>query len=322
MISLVVPCYNEGSGLRLTCAALVAAANGWDEATEIVLVDDGSSDDTWSVIEEQSRRDGRVRGVRLQRNFGHQAAVGAGLEQARGQAVVVLDADLQDPPELIGRMIALWREGNEIVYAQRNRRHGETVFKRLAGNLFYRLLEGVTDVEIPRDTGDFALLDARVVRQLLAFREKAVFWRGLRCWTGVRQAAVHFDRPARAFGESKYTLKKLCALASAGLFSFSAAPLRLAGYAGMLTIAGAAAMVGTDVLWCLTAPGETPWLAGPVAWAGFFLGGVQLLAVGILGEYVYRIYDEVRDRPRWLIAETTDHAEAAPPAAPWHRKAG
>ena len=310
MLSLVIPCYNEAEVLALTYGALVEAATDWHEPVEIILVDDGSTDETWSIIESLARRDTRVRGIRLARNFGHQAALGAGLEVARGDAVVTLDADLQDPPNLIEQMMARWRQGYEIVYAQRTRRHGESMFKKVAGHLFYRLLDRVNTVSMPRNTGDFALFDARVVRILRQFREHALFWRGLRCWSGFRQTAVYFDRPGRARGKTKYTLRKLVKLASDGLLSFSPLPLRLAFYAGTLVLVGTLLTTLGAALWRLGVPGVTPWPISPAVFAAFYLGSVQLICLGIIGEYLNRIYDEVRDRPRWIVDKTLGMTEA------------
>jgi dolichol-phosphate mannosyltransferase len=319
MISVVIPCFNEGEVLRLTYCALTDAVHYWGEDVEILLVDDGSSDDTWAIIEDLAGRDSRVRGVRLSRNFGHQAAMGAGLERAGGEAVVVLDADLQDPPELVARMIALWKQGNDVVYARRNRRHGETWFKRATASLYYRLLGRLTQVRVPRDTGDFALMDARVVRTLLGFREHALFWRGLRSWAGFRQAEVTFDRPERAAGTTKYGLRKMLRLAGNGLVNFSDLPLQLPLYAGALALlltllAGVVSLTGG--LFGLWPGGDV----GPTALALFFLGSVQLLCLGLVGEYLNRIYEEVRGRPRWVVAETVGAEEAEPVRAPSRRR--
>ncbi len=270
MISVVIPCYNEAEVLHLTCETVMAAAHDWGESYELILVDDGSQDETWDLIAEWANRDTRVRGVRLSRNFGHQAALGAGLEEAEGEAVVVLDADLQDPPALVTEMIAHWRAGAEVVYAQRNCRQGETVFKRVTGNLFYRLLDRINQVTIPRDTGDFVLLDAQVVRHLLNFQEHALFWRGLRCWTGFRHVAVHFDRPPRAKGETKYTLAKLMQLATNGLFSFSYLPLRLGLYLG-------AGLLGLTAI--ATAIASAAW----AVWGNFVLSPILLAVLAIGG---------------------------------------
>jgi dolichol-phosphate mannosyltransferase len=304
MISLVIPCCNEEEVLRLTHRTLIEAAAAWFEPIEILFVDDGSQDDTWAIIESLAARDPRVRGVRLTRNFGHQAAIGAGLEQARGKAVVILDADLQDPPLLIGEMLARWQEGADIVYAQRTRRQAESLFKRLAGHVFYRVLDRCTETPIPRDAGDFCLLDARVVRTLRRFCEQGLFWRGLRAWTGYRSAVVHFDRPGRVRGQSKYTLRKLLELGGNGLLSFSRWPLRLPFGLGIVLL------VLSLFLTCLAAghrlatSAEAPWLFPPLLLVVLFLGAVQLFSLGVIGEYLQRIYDEVRGRPRWLIEKS------------------
>ncbi len=301
MISLVIPCYNESEVLPLTYERLVEAARNWGDSVEMIFVDDGSSDDTWQIIQALARRDGRVRGLRLSRNFGHQAAMGAGLENVRGEVVVVLDADLQDPPSLIDEMLARWREGYDVVYAQRNRRHGETWFKRFTASLFYRLADRLNALSIPRDTGDFSLLDAKVARTLVGFREHSLFWRGLRSWSGYRQTAVHFDRPQRAAGATKYTFHKMFRLASHGLLCFSEFPLRLPLYAGAasLLLTGAAS---AWTLLCYVIGGSWTAAAMPSTSLGlFFLGSVQLICLGVMGEYLNRIYDEVRNRPRWIV---------------------
>ena len=309
MLSLIVPCYNESEVLELTYQTLVAESRSWDMPFELVFVDDGSRDDTWLIITRLAARDSRVRGLRMSRNFGHQAAVGAGLAHATGSAVVVLDADLQDPPQLIATMLERWREGYEVVAARRNRRQGESPLKKLLGYLFYRLLARITDVDIPKDTGDFALLDRGVVDVLAACREHSMFWRGLRCYAGFRHTFVHFDRPGRARGQSKYTLRKLLHLASSGLLSYSAVPLRLGLYLGAATLVGSL-LAGLGSLACALFTDITP----PVSGLGvslFFLGATQLICVGICGEYLSRIYDEVRNRPRWIVAQEVGRTAAA-----------
>lgn len=308
MLSLVIPCYNETDVLDLTYQTLVDEAKYWHEPIEIVFVDDGSKDNTWNIIERLAQRDERVVGLRLSRNFGHQSAIGAGLERARGDAVVVLDADLQDPPQVVREMLDKWRAGAQVVAAQRLRRQGESWFKKSVGFLFYRLLERITDVAIPTDTGDFALLDRQVVDTLLSLREHNMFWRGLRCYTGFRHAFVHFERPGRAAGESKYTLRKLMGLASNGLLSFSDFPLRLPMYLGLVTMAATLllAIGGTTASWLTGAD-----FSASLSSIGlFFLGAVQLLCLGMIGEYMNRIYAEVRNRPRWIIADQVSQKEA------------
>lgn len=301
MISLVIPCYNEAEVLELTYGQLVEAAGCWGDVVEMIFIDDGSRDDTWQIIESLTRRDPRVCGLRLSRNFGHQAAMGAGLERACGEVVIVLDADLQDPPSLVAEMLERWRDGYDVVFAQRNRRHGETWFKRATACLFYRLLDRFNSCAIPRDTGDFCLLDAKVARTLSSFREHAIFWRGLRAWSGYRQTAVRFDRPQRAAGTTKYTLRKMVRLASHALLCFSELPLRMPLYLGGATVA----MSGAALVWSIAARllggAMAPWSISSASLALFFLGGVQLLCLGMIGEYLNRIYDEVRDRPRWIV---------------------
>ena len=303
MISVVIPCFNEGPVVKLAHRAVSQAAANWNDSFELLLVDDGSSDDTWQHIRELNRQDSRIEGIRLARNFGHQAAVGAGLERATGEVVVVLDADLQDPPELVAEMLDRWAEGYDVVYAQRRRREGETWFKRFTAYGYYRLLARVSDVEIPRDSGDFALMDATVVQQLVAMREHAIYWRGLRSWTGGRQTAVLYDRPPRVEGEAKYNFWKSLRLAADGLLTFSNLPLRMSFFAGamVLAVTGAAGMgsvaarlVGSDAAGNLDLGTLGTW----------FIGGVQLLALGVVGEYLNRIYEEVRNRPRWIVSET------------------
>ena len=308
MLSLVIPCYNETEVLELTYRTLVNEAPHWDEAIEIVFVDDGSQDDTWSIIERLAQRDERVVGLRLSRNFGHQAAIGAGLEQARGDAVIVLDADLQDPPQVVRAMLEQWRAGCQVVAAQRLRRQGEGWFKKTVGYLFYRLLGQVTDVAIPADVGDFALLDRQVVDTLLSFREHGMFWRGLRCYSGFRHARVLFERPGRAAGQTKYTLRKLMGLASNGLLAFSDLPLRLPLYLGLLTLALSGVIGLGSFAWVWATDAALP--VSLLELGLFFLGSVQLLSLGVIGEYLNRIYAEVRNRPRWIIAAEVGQREA------------
>lgn len=303
MISVVIPCYNEGPVVRLVHRAVNDAAETWNDSFELLLVDDGSCDDTWDVIRELAEEDHRVQGIRLARNFGHQAAVGAGLERAQGHAVVVLDADLQDPPELVSEMLQRWREGHDVVYAQRRRRSGETLLKRFTAYAYYRLLSWASDVNIPRDTGDFALMDAHVVEQLVAMNEHAIYWRGLRSWTGGRQTAVLYDRPRRVEGEAKYSFFQSLRLASDGLLSFSTLPLRLSLYCGTAVLIASLLLAAISVATHLMASHANSVL--PLGTLGtWFIGGVQLVFLGVVGEYLNRIYDEVRNRPRWIVSTT------------------
>lgn len=311
MISLVLPCYNESAVLELTYNTLVNASKNWGDTIEIILVDDGSHDDTWELIEGLARRDRRVRGFKLSRNFGHQAAVGAGLEMADGDAVIVLDADLQDPPSLIGEMLQKWRQGYEVVYAQRRKRVGDPAFKRVMTKLFYRLLERANNSAFPRDVGDFALLDAKVVQTLRGFKEHAVFWRGLRWWSGFKQTNVLFDRPERARGETKYTLRKLAQLGIDGLLALSPLPPRLPLYVGAATLALAAGCTLVCGGAKLLGQASIDWATLLLSLALLYVAGAQLCCLGVLGEYLNRIYAEVRNRPRWIVSHAVGEALSA-----------
>jgi glycosyltransferase involved in cell wall biosynthesis len=297
-VSVVAPCYNEEAVLPAFIARLEAAAAMWNVSWEVVLVDDGSSDRTWEMIRSQHLRDRRWRGIRLSRNFGHQAAISAGLKHASGSAVVIMDSDLQDLPELISTLIAQWRIGFEIVYAiRRNRKEGRS--KRLAYDTFYRILTYVADISIPLDSGDFCLIDRKVVDLLNALPERNRFLRGLRAWVGFRQIGVPYDRAGRAAGTPKFTLRQLTQLAVDGLFSFSVFPLRVTAWAG-LAVAGSSLVFLVAQIGRATASDSALTLAAAIV----FAGGVQLMFLGVLGEYIGRIYDEVRLRPSWIVWES------------------
>lgn len=308
LLSIVVPCFNESEVLPTLIARLTEASSDWPSNWEILLVDDGSTDDSWSQIAAQTSTDGHWKALRFARNFGHQTAVSAGLQHAAGQVVVVMDADLQDPPEVIPQYIDKWREGFEVVYAIRTKRK-EGPLKRLCYWLFYRLLSGVVSQPIPLDSGDFCLMDRKVIEVLKAMPERNRFVRGLRAWAGFRQIGIPYERHARAAGEVKYTFNRLTRLALDGIFSFSVIPLRLAVYLGlavsMLSLCGAAFTLLQRIF------NEFFYSMGLAPVPGFativisilFLGGVQLICIGILGEYLGRIYDEVKQRPAWVIAE-------------------
>ncbi|OHB80661.1 MAG: glycosyl transferase [Planctomycetes bacterium RBG_16_64_12] len=326
MISIVVPCYNEKEVLDELYQRLSRAAESWEEPFEVIVVDDGSDEETWQRIEAVHRRDPRWKAVRFSRNFGHQTAVSAGIARAAGRAVIVLDADLQDPPEELHRFLAKWREGYEVVYGLRRKRK-EGPLKRLCYHLFYRILAGTASQPIPADSGDFCLMDRRVVDLLNAMPERNRFVRGLRAWVGFRQIGVEYPRDARRAGKPKYTLSKLIRLAVDGLFSFSTVPLRLATYLGLAvsTIAFLGAVF--TLVQRLFADwfdsiglGPVPGFATIVI-AILFLGGVQLICLGIMGEYIGRIYDEVKGRPSWIVRQTlgwesADRDAEATPANP------
>ena len=302
-ISVVVPCFNEDVVLPETTRRLTASMEGIGRSFEIVYVDDGSKDHTASVLTELHASDPRIRVVRLSRNFGHQIAISAGLEYARGAAVVLIDADLQDPPEVISEMVALWRQGHDVVYGTRRNREGETAFKTLTAKWFYRFVNRLSEVPIPLDSGDFRLLDRRVVDALLTMPERDRFVRGMVSWVGFRQISVPYDRAPRHAGDSKYTLFRMARFAADGILSFSIAPLRIASVMGIasfaLALLGGLAAVGVGVA---TGRWVSPW-----AWvllAVLLLGGAQLLCLGIFGEYLGRTYAENKRRPLYFVRET------------------
>lgn len=316
LISVVVPVYNEASGINELCARLTAALRGHD--FECIFVNDGSTDATPHLIREIARGDPRFKLVSLSRNFGHQAAISAGLAFASGACVAIMDGDLQDPPELLPDMVRLWSEGADVVYGVRARRR-EGSFKRLAYRVFYRLLTRVASVEIPRDAGDFSVMDRRVVDLLVAMGEYHRYVRGLRSWVGFRQVALPYARDVRHTGIPKYTLSKLMELALTGIVSFSYAPLRLAALAGAgISLAAFAIglfyliqrLVGFRVFG--HSPEDVPGFTSVFVLIAF-LFGVQLLILGVLGEYVGRIFEEVKRRPVFIVDELVglDPARAA-----------
>jgi dolichol-phosphate mannosyltransferase len=273
-----------------------------EETWELVLVDDGSQDDTASILRSLSSQDPHVRPVIFARNFGHQLAVTAGLDYSRGQAVVIIDSDLQDPPEVIPDLVAQWRDGYEVVYAVRTEREGETWFKLFTASLFYRLIYRITDVKIPVDTGDFRLMDRRVVDVLKTMRERHRFPRGMSAWVGFKQIGVPYKRAARYAGVTKYPFKKMLRLAINAVTGFSYFPLQMATYFGFVS-AGIAALA-IPVVVVLRVIGS-PFFTGQASTliAVLFLGGVQLISLGVLGEYLGRIYDEAKGRPLYILSE-------------------
>ena len=299
-LTVVLPVYNEEALLPELHRRLVAALGPLGLPYEILYVDDGSSDRSLEVVTALAREDSRVGVLSLSRNFGHQMALTAGLDHARGEAVVLMDSDLQDPPELIPELVARWREGLDVVYAQRRARPGESAFKRATAYAFYRFMRTLASVDIPADTGDFRLLSRPAADALRSLRERQRFLRGLVAWLGFRQGSVLYDRPPRASGESKYSIRQMARLALFGLFSFSNLPIALVGLAG--TVVCGAAVVAL-------AAGANAGHAGL-----FFLGGVQLLAVWVLGQYVSTMSDEARRRPLYLVRGTVNVAPRPPEA--------
>ena len=301
--SLIIPVYNEEATLLELYRRVSTVMNQLDGFSELILINDGSGDRSLELMRELRLNDSRVCYLSLARNFGHQIAVTAGLNMARGEAVIILDADLQDPPELIPNLIERWRQGYQVVYAQRTQRRKENWFKRLTAYGFYRILKRLADVEIPTDTGDFCLLDRRVVDVLNAMPERNRYLRGLRSWVGFKQIAVYFERDPRFAGEVKYTFRKSFSLAVNGLVSFSKVPIRLATYLGLLSALVALIMMILVVYWRFFAPQSPLTGIATITVAIFFLGAVQLLCIGILGEYVGRIYEEVKGRPLYTFSE-------------------
>jgi polyisoprenyl-phosphate glycosyltransferase len=302
--SIVIPIYNEEDNIPEMYRRLCHVMEQLDGETEVILVDDGSRDHSLSMIRELNACDSRVRYLSLARNFGHQIAVTAGLNFVQGTIVIVMDADLQDPPELILAMIEKWHQGYQVVYAQRLSRKKESWLKRFTAYAFYRILHKLADVEIPPDTGDFCLMDRQVVDALNAMPERNRYIRGLRAWVGFRQTAVYFEREPRFAGKVKYTFGKSWALAIDGIISLSRVPLKLATYLGLLSAGVALVMILLVLYWRLFDP--TAPLIGftLITIALFFLGSVQLFCIGILGEYIGRIYEEVKGRPIYTLKET------------------
>ncbi len=301
--SLIIPIYNEEETIPELYRRVSAVMDSLDDSVELILINDGSRDQSLNLMRELQERDARVCYISFARNFGHQAAVTAGLNFARGQVIVVLDADLQDPPELIPKMIESWQAGYHVVYAQRTKRKKESWFKRLTAYVFYRLLRQLADVDIPADTGDFCLMDRQVVDVLNSMPERNRYIRGLRAWIGFRQTAVKFERDPRFAGEVKYTFKKSLALAINSLVSFSKIPLRISTYLGLFSALIALLMALLVLYWRLQQPDSPVTGLATILIAVFFLGSVQLIGIGILGEYIGRIYEEVKGRPAYTIAE-------------------
>lgn len=314
LVSIVVACYNEEAVISELHSRLTSVLEQiGDLDGEVVYVDDGSKDQTPDLLRQLQASDRRVRVVTLSRNFGHQLAVTAGLEHANGDAVVIIDADLQDPPEVIPEMIARWRDGYHVVYGLRAKREGESAFKLWTAKVFYRLINRLSEVEIPVDVGDFRLMDRQVVDVLLAMPERDRFLRGMISWIGFKQVAVIYDRAARHAGETKYPFIKMLRFAVDSVISFSFVPLRLAVWMGFAAIAAAVAgIIYALVIRIYT----TTWVRGwaSIFTAVLFLGGVQLITLGIVGEYVGRIYAEVKLRPLYVVKQRLGFEPEAPSA--------
>ena len=301
-ISVVVPVFNEEEIIDLFYERAKSVLGGMHELSwEIVFVDDGSSDGSYTKLSALASRDPNVKVLKFSRNFGHQIAITAGVDEARGDCVVVIDSDLQDPPEVIPSMVEQWRQGYDVVYGVRSEREGETAMKLMTASMFYRLLGRLTNVQIPANVGDFRLMSRRVVDQLKLLREKDRFVRGLVSWVGFNQTGVTYHREARQAGVTKYPLRKMIKFAFDGITSFSTAPLKLATWTGYL--AALAAVLYLISVFVQRALGITVEGWATIMVAMLFLGSVQLICLGILGEYLGRIFNEVMPRPMYVVQE-------------------
>lgn len=301
--SFVIPIYNEEDNIAELYRRLQHLIVSLDGPAEMILVDDGSCDRTLSLIRQLHHDDPQVRYLSLARNFGHQIALTAGLQFAQGKAIIVMDADLQDPPEVVPELIEKWRQGYQVVYAKRVARQRESGWKRLTAYLFYRFLKRLSDIHIPTDTGDFCLMDRQVVDLLNKMPERNRYIRGLRAWVGFQQTAITLHRPPRFAGEVKYTFRKSLTLALSSIMAFSKVPLRLATYLGLFASALAVFMMFLTLYWRFFNPSSQLIGYTMITMAIFFLGAVQLICLGILGEYVGQIYEEIKGRPLYTVKE-------------------
>lgn len=301
--SVVVPVYNEEEVILESCKRLKKVLDSLHETYEIIFVNDGSKDKTAAIINELCEMDKKLKLINFSRNFGHQIAVTAGMDFAEGDAIVVIDADLQDPPEVIPKMIEKWKEGFEVVYGKRLERKGETYFKKVTAKVFYRFLKKMTDVDIPVDTGDFRLIDRKVCDALKQVNERNRYVRGLISWLGFKQTGVEFTRDKRYAGETKYPLKKMLKFAFDAIASFSYKPLKLASYTGMLlslfSFAYLIVVIYLRLFTDITYPGWASILA-----VNLFFNGIILIILGIIGEYIGRIFDEAKGRPLYIITNS------------------
>lgn len=300
LISVIVPLYNEEEVIQESYRRLNAVLSSMQEDYELIFVNDGSRDKTFSLAKEIQSKDPHVVLVDFARNFGHQIAVTAGLDQAKGDAVVIIDADLQDPPELIPKMVEMWKNGAEVVYGKRVSRKGETIFKKLTAFAYYRILDALSGWKIPKDTGDFRLMDKKVADVMRSMREHNRFLRGMVAWVGFRQEPIEFAREERFAGETKYTLKKMLRLAADGIISFSGRPfgvMRVVG--GFFGAAGVLFVLALLIALCFVP--TSGWLY--VLAAVLFMGGINLLALGLCGVYFERMYDELKGRPLYIVRD-------------------
>ena len=316
VFSIIVPIWNEEQVIPELYKRVVGIMESTGQSWELICVNDGSRDQSLALLFDLHSKDPRVKIIDFSKNFGHQVAISAGADFAEGDAVIVMDADLQDPPDVMLRMIEKWREGYEVVYAIRSKRQGETWFKLLTAKIFYRLLRGVANIDIPVDAGDFRLMDRRVVLAMRQLREKHRFMRGLSSWVGFKQVGVEYERAERFAGETKYPLRKMIRLAMNAITSFSYLPLQLATYVGFtlafLSLLGIILAIGLRLSGSDAFHGQATTLVSVL-----FLGGIQLIFLGIIGEYLGRIYDEVKGRPLYIVSQAYGFVghKGSPPAA-------
>ena len=307
-ISIVAPCYNESEVLEMFFERVKGICERLNLPHEIILVDDGSTDGTWNIIQGLALRDPTIRGFRLSRNHGHQLALSAGLVQCRGKRILIIDADLQDPPELLPEMMKLMDDGADVVYGQRMTRKGESLFKRFTAALFYRLLNILSDTNIPRDTGDFRLINDRVLEVFNRMPEYHRFIRGMISWIGFRQAPLFYNREERAAGRSKYPFRKMLTFSLNAITSFSMKPLRIASYAGLFTGLASLLMIIYIVIGNMLGHTIQGWAS--LAVIILFLGSMQLCVLGIIGEYLGRLFLEGKNRPLFIIEQTVSQSSS------------
>ena len=300
-LSLVIPCFNEQETLEHSYNKIVSDLK-IVKNLELILIDDGSNDDTWNIIINLKAQDDRIKAIKLSRNFGHQYAVTAGLMSCDGDCIAIIDADLQDPPKVILKMITLWKKGYYVVFGKRKKRDGESFFKVITANLFYKFLNLLSGDFIPRDTGDFRLIDKKINDCLKDMPEYDRFLRGMVAWIGFPQIGIEYNREKREFGETKYTLRKMISLAASAIFSFSLKPLRLAIVLGTLSAGIAISIVVYSIIMKIFGSPVPGWTTLTVLIS--FFSGVQLLSIGLLGEYVGRAFIQTKQRPQYIIEES------------------
>lgn len=303
--TIVAPIYNEAENIPELYTRVRDVMEETNQSWELIMVDDGSTDGSTDLIRQLGSQDKRVKPLIFARNFGHQIAVTAGLDYSRGEAVTIIDSDLQDPPEVILKMIKKWREGYQVVYAVRSEREGETWFKEFTAAIFYRLIYRITDMDIPRDTGDFRLIDRKVVDVMGKMRERHRFLRGMSVWVGFKQTGVEYKRSARFAGKTKYPFKKMLKFAIDAITSFSYFPLQLAMYIGFVVAGISILAIPVVVIFRASGSGAFFGQASTLI-SVLFIGGVQLISLGILGEYIGRLYDEAKGRPLYVVSEAPE----------------